>query len=316
MKHTVVLTAQLPDLATRILSTECDVITHIPEGPRSEEEMIDLIADADAVITLVTDPVTRRVLEANPNLRIVGNYGVGTDSVDLPAAKSLGITVTNTPGVLTEATADLTLALILAVTRRLNEAEQFLRRGEFSGWQPLLLLGASLQNRRLGIIGLGRIGAAVATRAQAFGMDVVHFSGSRNRESQIESLPLDELLATSDIVSLHCPLTADTRHIINDESLRMMKRGSYLINTGRGALVDEAALVEALRSGHLRGAGLDVYENEPAVHPGLLERSDVVLVPHIGSATEEAREAMARIVATDVLMYLRTGRAQHIVEAP
>ena len=304
MKYTVVLTAKFPAVAREILAGEFDLIEHPTEHERTEEDLITILAEADAAITLLSDPITRRVLASNPNLRIVANFAVGTNNIDVAAARELGIVVTNTPGVLTEATADLTMALILAVMRRIVEGDDELRTLRRCEWDPLMLLGASLQNKRLGIIGLGRIGSAVATRARAFGMEVV---GVRRGE------PIDDLLATSDVVSLHAPLTPETHHLIDRDTLSKMKRGAYLVNTARGALVDENALCDALDAGHLRGAALDVFEFEPDVNPRLFAMKNVVIVPHIGSATEEARNAMARAAAGDVVRVLRGGRAVNLV---
>jgi len=304
MRYTVVLTADFPAIATSLLSPHFDVIAHPTEHDRTEEDMITLLAEADAAIVLLSDPITRGVLEANPNLRIVSNFAVGYNNIDLEAARELGVTVTNTPGVLTEATADLTMALILAATRRIAEGDAHIRETGRCEWEPLAFLGASLQNKRLGIVGLGRIGTAVATRARAFGMDV---QGIRSGGS------LDELLATSDIVSLHLPLSKETHHLIDAAALAKMKRGAYLINTSRGALVDEEALCDALENGQLRGAGLDVYEHEPRVNPRLLQLRNVTLLPHIGSATEEARNAMARIAATNVQLFLGGAEPLHRV---
>jgi glyoxylate reductase len=304
VKYTVVLTAELPEIATELLAPHFDVTAHPTEHGRSEDDMITILGEADAAITLLSDPITRNVLEANPNLRCVSNFAVGYNNIDVDAARDLGVVVTNTPGVLTEATADLTLALILAVTRRIVEGDDEIRTLQRCEWEPLKLLGASLQGKRLGIIGMGRIGNAVATRARAFGMEVL---GVRRGE------PLDELLATSDVVSVHAPLTRETHHILNAAALARMKRGAYVINTARGALVDEHALCDALESGHLRGAGLDVYEFEPEVNPRLPRMKNVVILPHIGSATEEARSAMARIAATNVLLFLRGKEPLHRV---
>ena len=304
MKFTVVLTADFPAVARDLLAPHFDVIGHPTEHDRSEEDMITLLAEADAAITLLTDPITRNVLEANPNLRIVSNFAVGYNNVDVDAARELGVTVTNTPGVLTEATADLTMALILAITRRIVEADDEIRTLRRCEWEPLKLLGASLQGKRLGIIGMGRIGSAVATRARAFGMDV---TGVRRGE------PLDDLLATSDIVSVHAPMSRETHHLLDARAFARMKPGAYVINTARGALIDEHALCDALESGHLRGAALDVYEFEPEVNPRLFAMKNVVLAPHIGSATEEARNAMARIAATNVLLFLRGQEPLHRV---
>lgn len=295
MRYTVVLTASFPRIARDLLAPHFDVIEHPTEHGRSEEDVITILADADAAITLLQDPITRRVLESNPNLRIVSNLAVGYNNVDIDAARELGVTVTNTPGVLTEATADLTMALILAVMRRIVEGDEEIRTTGRCEWEPLKLLGSSMQGKTLGILGMGRIGTAVATRARAFGMEIL---GVRRGD------PLDELLAKSDVVSLHVPLSRETHHLIDAAALATMKRGAYLINTSRGALVDEHALCDALDSGHLRGAGLDVYEFEPEVNPRLLAMKNVVLLPHIGSATEEARTAMARIAATNVLRFL------------
>ncbi|HEY8130380.1 MAG TPA: D-glycerate dehydrogenase [Thermoanaerobaculia bacterium] len=304
MKYTVVLTAAYPPIAREILAGEFDVIEHPTEPGRTEDEVITILSEADAAITLLSDPLTRRVLASNPNLRIIANHAVGYNNIDIEAARELGITVTNTPGVLTEATADLTMALILAVTRRLVEGDREVRDTGRCIWEPLHLLGASLQGKRLGIIGIGRIGTAVAARAKAFGMEIV---GIRRGDS------LDRLLATSDIVSIHTPLNRETHHLIDAAALAKMKRGAFLINTARGPIIDEEALCDALQSGQLGGAALDVYEFEPVVNPRLLAMNNVVLAPHIGSATFETRSAMARIAATDVYRFLKGQQPLHPV---
>jgi len=282
-------------VATEILAAHFDVVAHPTEHGRTEDDMITLLAEADGAIVLLSDPITRRVLEANPNLRIVSNFAVGYNNVDIDAARQLGVTVTNTPGVLTEATADLTMALILAVTRRIVEADHEVRATGRCEWEPLKLLGASLQRKRLGIIGMGRIGTAVATRARAFGMEV---TGVRSGDD------IDELIRTSDVISLHAPLSEATHHMIDATALSRMKPGAYVVNTARGPLVDEDALCDALENGRLGGAALDVYEHEPSVSERLLRMNNVVLTPHIGSATDEARNAMARIAATNVARFL------------
>jgi glyoxylate reductase len=303
MKPIVVLTAKYPAIARAILSGLCEFVEH-PTERRSEEELITILSEADAAITLLSDPLTRGVLTANPGLRMIANYAVGYNNVDVEAARELGIIVTNTPGVLTEATADLTIGLILAVMRRIVEGDREVRTTGGCVWEPLHLLGTGLTGKRLGIIGMGRIGSAVADRARAFGM---HVTGTRRGQS------IYELLASSDVVSIHTPLTSETRHLMNPETLWAMKRGAFLINTARGALVDEAALCDALDEGQIGGAGLDVYEDEPAVSPRLLAMPNVVLAPHIGSATEETRSAMARIAATDVALFLRGQKPLHAV---
>ncbi len=308
MKQTVVITAAIPRIATAILSRKFEVVAHPTEGTRTEDDLITLAAEADGIITMVTDPVTRRVIESNPNLRVVGNYGVGVNNIDLDAARAHAVVVTNTPEALTDATADLTIALILAVSRHMIPGDRMVRRGAFTGWDPLMLLGASLQQKRLGLVGMGRIGCGVARRALGFGMEVVYNARSRNEICEqtlaVRRVELDELLATSDVVSIHAPLTETTRHMIDRNAFARMKYGAFLINTARGPIVDESALADALLDGRLAGAGLDVYENEPAVEPRLLALENVVLLPHLGSATEEARSDMARTAAEDVAAVL------------
>jgi glyoxylate reductase len=301
MKSTIVLTADFPPIAREILAGEFDVITHPTEHDRDEDAMITLLSEADGAITLLSDPVTRNVLEANPNLRIVANLAVGYNNIDIDAARELGVRVTNTPGVLTEATADFTMALLLAVTRRVLEADAQLRRDGRCEWDPLGFLGMSLQGRTLGVIGMGRIGIAVAQRAAAFGMTVIYTNRSeRDPGIAAERVSLDTLLERSDIVTLHVPLSPDTRHILDCHAIARMRRGSYIVNTSRGALIDEEALAVALEAGHLRGAALDVYEHEPVVNPRLFALPNVILAPHIASATDEARTAMAKIAATEI----------------
>jgi len=304
MKPTVVLTAAFPSIARAILAPLAEIVEHPAEQERSEDEIITLLSEADAAITLLSDPLTRRVLASNPNLHMVANYAVGFNNVDVAAARELGVIVTNTPGVLTDATADLTMALILAVTRRIVEGVDEIRATHRAEWEPLKLLGMSLQGKRLGIIGLGRIGRAVAERARAFGMEVI-WAGRGE--------PLDELLSTSDVVSVHAPLSGETHHLIDAAALSKMKRDAYLINTARGPIVDQTALCDALEAGRLRGAGLDVFEDEPRVNPRLLALPSVVAIPHIGSATEEARSAMAKIAATDVARFLRGEKPINVI---
>ena len=317
MKQSVVITAALPEEATRILSRRYEVTSHPTEPPRSEDELITILAEADGAITLLTDPLTRRVLSSNPNLRVIGNYAVGVNNIDLEAARELGIVVTHTPGVLTDATADLTLALLLAINRRLLEGDRLVRNGEFRFWDPLMLLGASLQGKRLGIVGMGRIGSAVARRALAFGMEIVYHSrSSRDLDFPADRLELDDLLRTSDFVSIHTPLTPETHHLIDRQALALMKPDACIVNTSRGPVIDEKSLAEALENGTIRGAALDVYEEEPEVEPRLLVLDNVILLPHLGSATVEARTEMARTVAEDVTAVLEGGRPRFPVLSP
>jgi glyoxylate reductase len=306
MGKQVAVTSKLPGRAVAWLEEKHAVRVHTGEALTEEDRLIDFIGDSEAVLTLLQNPVTDRVLAACLGLQVVGNCAVGFDNIDLEAARGRGVWVTNTPDVLTEATADLTWALILAVTRRLGEAERFLRAGRFDGWALDMLLGSGIQGRRLGIVGYGRIGRAVARRAAGFGMSVAATDvvPPPDPEPPTEIVELEELLATCHVVSLHAPLTTDSRHLMNEKRLRLMPRGAFLINTARGPLVDEAALVRVLSDGHLGGAGLDVFETEPDIHPGLLARDDVVLLPHIGSATVETRAAMAELAAENILAVL------------
>ncbi len=268
-------------------------------APIARDELLRRVRGRDALLCMPTDRVDEAVMAAGP-LRLVASHSVGLDHVDLDAARRLGVAVTHTPGVLTEATADLAMALVLAVARRVVEGDAFLRAGRFEGWRPDLLVGRDLHGATMGIVGLGRIGRAVARRAEAFGMTVIHCS----RRS---GLPLDELMARSDVISLHCPLTPETHHLVDRTALAHCTRRPILVNTARGPVVDEDALVEALEAGRLAGAGLDVHEREPAVHPALVGRSDVVLLPHLGSATDRTRRRMGEL-AVGAVLALAEGR--------
>lgn len=274
-------------------------------GVAGPEQWEDYLPEAEGLITLLTVRVDAKLLDRAPKLRIVANAVVGYDNVEVEACVARGVVVTNTPDVLTDATADLATALLLAAVRRLPQAERSLRAGEFRGWGFWDYLGGDLQGATLGILGMGRIGQAVARRARAFGMQIQYTNRSpvaTEVEQALEARRVDweTLLTTSDVLSLHAPATPETHHLLDATSLARMKPGSYLVNTGRGALVDERALVEALRSGPLAGAGLDVYEREPAIEEGLLRLDNVVLLPHIGSATRGTREAMAALAARNV----------------
>jgi glyoxylate reductase len=301
MTGRVVATRELPEPSLSTLSPDFDVrvLGYAP----SELELAAEIGDAEALITLVSDPVTETVLRAGKDLKLVAQFGVGVDNIDREAAAALGIVVTHTPNVLTDATADLTMALLLTLTRRIIEGDQMVRSGRFAGWSPQLLLGTELKSKVLGIAGPGRIGRAVARRAKAFGMHVIAFGRSARDEQDPDDPPrvsFEELLRRSDVISIHLPLTEETRHLFRRETFVKMKPGSFLINTARGPIVDEVGLIRALDEGLLAGAGLDVFENEPAVTPGLLDENRVVLMPHAGSATLETRREMARMVVEDV----------------
>jgi glyoxylate reductase len=301
----VVFTAPLPGAPEELLDGLARVKVLRPKKVLNEETLIRHLGPATGAVTLLSDPVTERVLGACGKLRVVANYAVGYNNIALATAAARGIAVTNTPDVLTEATADTTWALLLAAARRVVEGDRMVRAGRFKGWAPSLLLGMDLHGKLLGIVGMGRIGRAVARRAAGFGMRVAYSDARRLPDSTesalgVRFLPMEELLRNADVLSLHCPLVPETRHLLDSGRLAAMKPGAILINTARGAVVDEAALVEALRSGPLAAAGLDVYENEPALAPGLKGLPNVVLLPHLGSAGRETRESMARLAVENV----------------
>ena len=292
------------------LEAECEVERYEGAGDLPHDELVRRVAGKQALVSLTTDKVDRAVIEAGTDLRIIANVAVGYNNVDAEAARGRGIIVTNTPDVLTGATADLTWALILAVTRRLGEGERMVRRNAWPGWAFDQLLGMELRGRQLGIIGYGRIGRAVAARVAPFGMRIAYatrasIDGSGGPSGPAaEAMPVDRLLSTSDVVSIHVPLTPETRHLIDQPALARMKRSAYLINVSRGPVVDETALVWALKNRLIAGAALDVYEEEPKVHPDLLTLENVLLAPHLGSATTETRTAMADLAASNVLAVL------------
>jgi glyoxylate reductase len=337
VKKTLV-TRKLPSSVLAKLRSVGSVDLYEGDDAIAADELRARLSDKDALVCLLTDKIDRAMIDAAPDLKIIANVAVGYDNIDVAYARSRGIVVTNTPDVLTESVADFTWALILAITRRLSEGERVVRRGEWKGWGLGFMLGAELRGKQLGLIGLGRIGRAVAERAAAFGMRVVYTRRSpqspvTSRQSESlaprlrspeepasfgearqsaegataaspQPLSLDQLLNTSDIVSLHVPLSPETRHLIDKKALTRMKRSAYLINTARGPIVDEEALAWALREHLLAGAALDVYEHEPAIHPDLLALENVLLVPHLGSATTETRTAMADLAVENVIAVL------------
>jgi len=273
----------------------------------SADELKSAIAECDVFVPTVTDNITEDVIEAaSSRLKLIANFGAGTNHIDVAAAYAKGITVTNTPGVLTEDTADLTMALILALPRRLVEGDRRMRAGEFKGWTPTHMLGHRVRGKALGIIGMGRIGQAIARRAHAFGLSVHYHNRHRVPKGIEDSLcakywdDLDSMLAAVDIVSVNCPSTPDTHHLINEDRLKLMGADSYIVNTSRGEIIDEAALAEALSNGLIAGAGLDVYEDEPAPHPSLFDLPNAILAPHIGSATFESRQEMGEKVLINI----------------
>jgi glyoxylate reductase len=300
----ILITRRLPSSVISKLKAAADIDLYTGEAAIPPDELRLRIADKDALVCLLTDAVDRSVIDAAPALKAIANVAVGYNNIDVAYARSRGIVVTNTPDVLTESVADFTWALILAITRRLSEGERLVRRGEWKGWALDLLLGTELRGKQLGLVGVGRIGRAVAARAGAFGMRVAYTARGETTLAGVDAMPLDRLLLTSDVVSLHVPLTPETRSLIDKRALARMKRSAYLINTARGPVVDEEALAWALHHHLLAGAALDVYENEPAVHPDLLTLENVLLVPHLGSGTTETRTAMADLAVENVLAVL------------
>ena len=292
-----------------------DVTMRDEGGPISRDELLRHVSDIDALICLLSDRIDEQVIAAAPNLKIIANLGVGYDNIDVPAARRRGIIVTNTPGALTETTADLTFALLLSAARRIVEGDEYVRNGRFLGWELLQEhLGLTVFGRTLGIVGMGRIGTAVARRGRfGFGMNVLYHNRHRNIDAERGELgarhvSFDELLRESDFICLHTPLTEETHHLFDEDAFRKMKRSAILVNVARGPVVDEGALVWALESGEIAGAGIDVYEHEPKVHPGLLKLKErVVLAPHLGSATVETRRALAKIAIDNVLSVLSGG---------
>jgi glyoxylate reductase len=301
MRPKVLITRRLPDPVMEEMHRRFEVALPKRDKPLSYRELHTLIRGRDGLVSMLSDRVDRDLIRCADRLRIVANYAVGYNNIDLQAAAERGIVVTNTPGVLTEATADLAWALILSVSRRIVEADRYVRTGQWDGWAPTQFLGTDVCGRTLGIVGMGRIGQAAARRAIGFGMRVVYWSRTRlpaSTEGELSAafLPLDELLTVSDILSLHLPLTKETHHLLNVERLSRMKPSAILINTSRGPVVDEKALVAALKKKRLAGVGLDVYEREPAVPKDLLRLRQTVVLPHIGSGTIETRTRMGRMV--------------------
>lgn len=306
----ILLTRRWPEAVERRLAERYDVTLNDADAPLDAAQLAQAMREHDALCPTVTDRITREVIEADGRrARIIGNYGAGFEHIDLDAARAAGIAVSNTPDVLTDATADIALTLILMATRRAGEGERELRAGEWAGWRPTHLLGRSLKGKILGLVGFGRIARATAERARAFGMEIAYHSRSRADDMPEESYhaELTSLLAVADMVSLHAPGGAATRHMIDTDALAAMKRSAVLVNTGRGTLVDETALAAALQNGTIAAAGLDVYEAEPRVGAALVALPNVVLLPHLGSATLETREAMGMRVADNLDRFFTGG---------
>ena len=304
-KWRVLITDKIPQRAIDHLKKDCDVVVNETEKAFSEDTLKVELAKFDATLCMLSDSINRQVIEAAPELKVVANYAVGFNNIDIQAASERRIFVTNTPDVLTETTADLTWALMFSTARRVVSSDAFLRAGKFDGWHPQLFLGQDITGKTLGIIGGGRIGRATARKATGFDMKVLYYSRRQKPELEEETgacmVGLDTLLKECDFVSLHLPLKPETRHLIGERELKLMKSSAILINTARGPIVDEKALVKALKEGWIWGAGLDVFENEPIVEPELMHLDNAVLLPHIGSGTVETRDKMAFMAANSIL---------------
>ena len=305
----VYVTRPIPEPGLDLLRQSCDVEVKPTDDLVSKEELLEKVKGRDALLCLLTEKIDKDIIKAgSPTLKVIANYAVGYDNIDVASATEHGVYVTNTPGVLTDTTADMAWALMFSVARRIVEADKFCRMGKFKGWSATLFLGGDVYGKTLGLVGVGRIGAAVAMRTKGFNMRVLYNDVRHNYEIEREigaiKVDMDTLLKESDFVSLHVPLMPETRHLIGRRSLAMMKPTAYLINTSRGPVVDEIALVEALRNKTIAGAGLDVYEFEPKITPELLELDNVVLAPHIASGTVETRTKMALMAAENILAVL------------
>jgi len=310
-KPLVIVTRKVPEAIEARMMELFDTRLNDDDHPMSSDELVEAVKIADVLVPTVTDRIDSRILsQANENLRLIASFGAGVDHIDLATARTRGITVTNTPGVLTEDTADMTMALILAVPRRLAEGERLVRSGDWAGWGPTSMLGHRIWGKRLGIIGMGRIGSAVARRARGFGLSV-HYHNRRRvpdmLEQELEATyweSLDQMLARMDIISVNCPHTPATFHLLSARRLDLLQPHAYIVNTSRGEVIDEAALTRMLRDGRLAGAGLDVFEHEPAINPKLLELEKVVLLPHMGSATIEGRIDMGEKVLINIKTFV------------
>lgn len=295
----------IPQIGIDLLKDEYELDIYSGEEPIPSDLLMEKVASADALLSMVTDPIDQRIIDCGPRLRIISNHAVGFNNIDVAYATSRGIPVTNTPGVLTDATADLTWALLMSITRRIAEGDRMMRSGSFKGWDPLMLLGADLAGKTLGVIGAGRIGTAVIERSIGWKMKILYHDVEErpdlNERFRARRVSLDELLSESDFISIHTILSDETHHLISVRELGLMKTSAYLINAARGPIVDEKALVNALKEGIIAGAALDVFEREPAMEPGLAELDNVVVVPHIGSATVWSRNKMAETAALNII---------------
>ncbi|MDI6732536.1 MAG: D-glycerate dehydrogenase [Planctomycetota bacterium] len=320
MKPKIYLTRKIPSEGIELLKAHnCHIVINPLDKPVNRKILLKEIKDADGLLCMLSDRIDKEIIDAGVKLRVISNYAVGYDNIDVNYACKKNITVTNTPGILTEATAEITLALIFAVARRVTEADRFVRTGKFKVWSPTLLLGRDIHGKTLGIVGCGRIGQSVGIKAHGLGMKIIYYNHSAKpsfeKKVSARKISLPALLKQSDFVTLHIPLIEQTKYLVGLKELKMMKRTAYLINASRGPIVHESALVYALRHNIIAGAGLDVYEKEPQVHPGLLKLNNVTILPHLGSATIETRARMA-IIAAENLIAVLEGKKSHFVVQP
>ncbi len=319
MSFNVFITRQIPEEGIHLLKNYCQTVEVNPHDRALDyDELLKQVKGRDAILTMLSDKIDTHIINEAKGLKVIANYAVGYDNVDVKAATEKGIVVTNTPGVLTDSTADMAWALLFSITRRIVEGDKFTRAGKFTGWAPLFLLGGDITGKTLGIIGAGRIGTAMAMRSRGWNMKIL-YTTQHSRNTMLEEnlgarkADLETLLKESDFISIHAPLSDKTMHMIGAKELSMMKRTAYLINTGRGAIIDEEALVNALKKKQIAGAGLDVYEEEPKLKPGLAELDNVVLAPHLGSATVETRTRMSIMSAEDIIAVLHERRPKNCV---
>lgn len=308
----IFLTQQIPEIGIELLKKKgFEISVYKKDRPIPRRELIKSVKNCDAVISLLTDKIDEEVIDTMKQCKVIANYAVGFNNIDVEYAKSKGIVVTNTPDVLTDSTADLTMALVLACARRIPESEKFVRDKKFGGWKPKLLLGVELKDKYFGILGAGRIGTAVTKRAYAFGCKILYYSNSKNEyletELNAKKLSLNSILKKSDIISLHLPLNLKTKNLLNEEKLQLIKSSAIIINTARGEIVDESCLIKMLKQNKIASAGFDVYQNEPNLNKEFYKLKNVVLLPHIGSATNEARNNMSLLAARNVVAVL-TGK--------
>lgn len=317
-KPKVYVTRKLPKKAMDMIDKECDMEVNPYDRVMTRDELAEAIQGIDGLLCLLTDTIDKELLDLNPDLKVIANYAVGYNNIDVKACTERDILVSNTPGVLTDTTADFVWALLMATARRVIEGDRFSRSGKYEGWGPMLMLGGDVYGKTLGIIGVGRIGAEVAKRASGFKMKKIYYNKTRlepkkEKKLDIEFKKMDELLKTADFVTIHVPLNESTRHMIGQKELNKMKNTAYLINTSRGPVIDEAALVEALKVGEIAGAGLDVYEKEPKIHSGLKELDNTVLTPHIASASIDTRTKMGTMAAENLIAGLKKEKMPNLI---